>query len=107
MKLMDQLRTALRIRHYSIATERNYCIWVRRFILFHNKRHPKDMASHEIIQFLSHLAVNRNVSASTQNQALYAMKFTHCFPIFRETIKPLPCCFTALDYGKWKRYDYV
>lgn len=77
MKLMDQLRTALRVRHYSIATERNYCIWVKRYIFFHNKRHPKELTSKDLIRFLSHLAVNRQVAASTQNQALCAIVFLY------------------------------
>jgi site-specific recombinase XerD len=77
MKLMDQLRTALRVRHYAIATEKSYCSWVRKFILFHKKRHPKDMGAPEVVQFLSHLVVNRNVAASTQNQALCAIVFLY------------------------------
>jgi site-specific recombinase XerD len=77
MKLMDQLRTALRVRHYAIATEKSYRSGVRKFILFHKKRHPKDMGAPEVVQFLSHLAVNRNVVASTQNQALCAIVFLY------------------------------
>jgi len=76
-KLLDQLREAIRARHYSIRTENVYCDWVRRFILFHNKRHPRDMAANEVTAFLTHLANKRNVSASTQNQAKSALLFLY------------------------------
>ncbi len=76
-KLLDQVRSAIRIRHYSIRTEEAYVQWIKRFILFHNKRHPKDMGAPEINAFLSHLAVNNNVAASTQNQALSAILFLY------------------------------
>ncbi|MCK4297230.1 MAG: integron integrase [Candidatus Marinimicrobia bacterium] len=76
-KLLDQLRELLKIKHYSYRTEQAYVQWVKRFILFHNKKHPKDMREKEITQFLSHLAVNRNISASTQNQALCAIVFLY------------------------------
>ena len=75
MKLLDQLRREIRVRHYSIRTERSYSDWVRRFILFHNKRHPNEMGADEINRFLSHLASDRNVAAGTQNQALCAIVF--------------------------------
>jgi site-specific recombinase XerD len=76
-KLLDQLREAIRVRHYSIRTENAYCDWARRFILFHRKRHPRDMAADEITAFLTHLANERNVSASTQNQAKSALLFLY------------------------------
>ncbi len=76
-KLLDQLRAEIRVRHYSIRTEQAYVDWARRFILFHNKRHPKDMGAGELRDFLSHLAVDRNVSASTQNQAKSALLFLY------------------------------
>ena len=69
-KLLDQLRELLKKKHYSYKTEQSYVQWVKRYILFNNKHHPKDMGEQEITQFLSHLAVKENVSASTQNQAL-------------------------------------
>jgi len=81
-KLMEQVRTALRTRHYSIRTEEAYIHWIRRYILFHNKRHPQDMGEQEISQFLSQLAVKEHVSASTQNQALCAIVF-----LYKEVIK--------------------
>ena len=76
-KLLDQVREAVRLKHYSIRTEEAYVSWIKRFILFHNKRHPKDMGSPEIEAFLTHLAVNRRVAASTQNQAFSALLFLY------------------------------
>ncbi len=76
-RLMDQVREVIRVHHYSLRTEEAYCQWIRRFILFHDKRHPRDMGEPEITAFLTHLAVNRNVSASTQNQALSALLFLY------------------------------
>jgi len=69
-KLLDQVRDAIRRKHYSIRTEEAYIRWIKRFILFHDKRHPKEMGAPEIEGFLTHLAVDQNVAASTQNQAL-------------------------------------
>lgn len=65
-KLLDQVRSAIRTRHYSVRTEEACVQWIKRLILFHNKRHPKDMGTPEINAFLSHLAVNTNVAASTR-----------------------------------------
>lgn len=76
-KLLDRLRAEIRVRHYSIRTEEAYVDWARRFIIFHNKRHPKDMGAEEVRDFLSHLATGRNVSASTQNQAKSALLFLY------------------------------
>jgi integron integrase len=76
-KLLDQVRDAIRARHYSYRTEEAYVGWIRRFILFHHKRHPAEMGPPEITQFLTALAVERHVSASTQNQALAAVLFLY------------------------------
>lgn len=76
-RLLDELRDHLRTLHYSYRTEQQYLFWVRRFILFHGKRHPADMAAAEIEAFLTHLAVERQVAASTQNQALAALLFLY------------------------------
>jgi len=76
-RLIEQLKSVLRTKHYSRKTEQAYVFWVRRFVLFHNKRHPKEMGEQEINQFLSHLAVKENVSASTQNQALCSIIFLY------------------------------
>jgi integron integrase len=76
-KLLDQLSDALRMSHYSYRTEQAYVDWVRRYILFHKKRHPQDLGAQEIRDFLTHLATDRNVAASTQNQALSAILFLY------------------------------
>jgi len=76
-RLLDRVRLAARRRHMSHRTEQSYVAWVRRFILFHGKRHPRDMGAPEVIAFLSHLAVDRKVSAATQNQALAALLFLY------------------------------
>lgn len=76
-KLLDQVRQALRTKHYSLRTEEAYVNWIKRFILFHHKRHPQHLNSPEIEQFLTHLAVEQNVAASTQSQALSAILFLY------------------------------
>jgi len=76
-KLLDQVRDEARLRHLSLRTEATYCGWIRRFILFHGKRHPRAMNAGEITAFLTHLAVNEGVAASTQNQALNALVFLY------------------------------
>jgi len=83
-KLLDRLREALRSRHYSRRTEQTYCQWVKRFIFFHNVRHPAEMAEPEMNAFLTHLAVKDRVSASTQNQALSALLFLYRHVLDRE-----------------------
>ena len=81
-KLLEQLRDKVRHKHYSLATERQYVHWAKRFILFHHKRHPQDMGAVEVEAFLTHLAVDSHVSASTQNQALSALRF-----VYREVLE--------------------
>ncbi|MCU7933196.1 MAG: integron integrase [Candidatus Thiodiazotropha sp. (ex Codakia rugifera)] len=76
-RLLDQVRDRCRVKHYSIPTEKRYVDWIRRFILFHNKRHPSDMAGSEVEAFLTHLAVVGKVAPSTQNQALAAILFLY------------------------------
>jgi len=76
-RLLDQLREQLRVRHYSLRTEDAYVDWVRRFILFQGKRHPREMGAAEVQAFLSHLAVDRKVAPSTQNQAKAALLFLY------------------------------
>lgn len=76
-RLIDQTRNVMRLHHYSIRTEETYIQWIKRFIFFHNKRHPKEMGEKEIRSFLTHLAVDKHVSASTQNQALSAILFLY------------------------------
>lgn len=81
-RLLDRVREAIRTRHYSYRTEKAYVHWIKRFIFFHNKRHPAEMGEAEIGQFLSSLATDSHVSASTQNQALNALLF-----LYREILK--------------------
>jgi integron integrase len=81
-RLLDQVRDAVRARHYSRRTEKAYVAWIRRFILFHGKRHPAQMGAPELTRYLSWLAVEGNISASTQNQALSALLF-----LYREVLK--------------------
>ena len=69
-RLLDRVREAIRVRHYSIRTEDTYVDWARRFILFHDKRHPLQMGPAEVAAFLTHLAVQRNVAPATQSQSL-------------------------------------
>lgn len=76
-KLLDRVRAVARLRHLSLSTEQTYSDWIRRYILFHGKRHPSEMGAEEIRQFLSHLAVEGRVAASTQNQALAALLFLY------------------------------
>jgi integron integrase len=76
-KLLDRVRWQLRVKHYSIRTEQAYVDWIRRYILFHHKRHPNEMGEKEITGFLTHLAIEKNVAASTQNQAFSALLFLY------------------------------
>jgi integron integrase len=81
-RLLDQVREVIRMRHYSIRTEQAYVQWIRRFILFNGKRHPREMGASELTAFLSHLATQHHVAASTQNQALNAILF-----LYRDVLK--------------------
>lgn len=87
-KLLDQARDRLRAMHYSYRTEQTYIDWMRRYILFHRKRHPADMGSSEIQTFLVHLASERKVAASTQNQALSAILFLYREVLHKE-VEPI------------------
>jgi integron integrase len=81
-KLLDQVRNVIRRKHYSIRTEQAYIDWIKRFIIYHGKRHPGEMAEEEVAEFLTHLARDLNVAASTQNQALSALLF-----LYKEVLK--------------------
>ena len=81
-KLLDLVRDRIRVKHYSVRTETQYIQWIRRFILFHGKRHPREMGAQEVEAFLTHLAVQGNVAAATQNQALSALLF-----LYREVLE--------------------
>jgi site-specific recombinase XerD len=85
-RLLDVVRDAIRRRHYSLRTEESYVHWIRRFIYFSGRRHPRELGAAEVTAFLNHLARERNVAASTQNQALSALLF-----LYREALgTPLP-----------------
>ena len=81
-RLLDRVRAALRTRHYSRRTEDAYVAWIRRYIVFHGKRHPAEMGAPEVTRFLTSLAVDGHVAASTQNQALSALLF-----LYREVLE--------------------
>jgi integron integrase len=81
-KLLDLVRDVIRRKHYSVRTEQAYVDWIKRFIIYHNKRHPAEMAEEDVAQFLTHLARDLNVAASTQNQALSALLF-----LYKEVLK--------------------
>ena len=101
-KLLDQLREALQVKHYSYGTEKSYVYWVRRFIYFHNKAHPRNMATREVRAFLSHLAQQEHVSASTQNQALNALVF-----LYRQVIQKELGSIDAIRARRPKRLPVV
>jgi integron integrase len=75
--LLDRLRQAIRLKNYSFRTEQSYVSWVRRYILFHDRKHPADLSAHHVEAFLTHLAVEKHVAPSTQNQALSALLFLY------------------------------
>ena len=81
-RLLDQVRELIRIRHYSIRTEQAYLQWIRRYIIFHGRRHPRELGAPELTAFLSDLAIRGKVAASTQNQALNAILF-----LYRDVLK--------------------
>ena len=102
-KLLDQVRDAIRLKHYSIRTEESYIIWIKRYIFFHNKQHPSELGSVAIEAFLTHLAVDRKVAASTQNQALSALLF-----LYRDVLKtPIELHIDAIRAKKPKRLPTV
>jgi len=101
-KLLDRVRDAIRLKHYSIRTETAYVDWIRRYILFHDKRHPNDMGAPEVEAFLTHLAVHEHVAASTQNQAYSALLF-----LYREVLHQDLGPINALRAQKPKRLPTV
>lgn len=94
-KLFDQVSDLMRRRHYSHRTELTYISWMRQFILFHNKRHPKEMGAPEVTEFLNHLARSRNVAASTQNQALASLLF-----LYKEVLDTTLPWLNEIEYAK-------
>jgi integron integrase len=102
-KLLDHVRDAIRLKHYSLHTEHAYVTWIKRYIFFHDKRHPKDMGVAEIEAFLTHLAVQQKVAASTQNQALSALLF-----LYRDVLRhPLDGSIDAIRARKPTRLPTV
>lgn len=109
-KLLDEVTSLLRMKHYSKRTEEAYITWIKRFILFHNKKHPKEMGEKEINQYLTHLALRENVSSSTQNLALCAIVFLYKHELKKELGelkltwakkgKKLPVVFSRIEVGK-------
>ena len=92
-KLLDQVRDEIRYRHYSIRTEEAYTQWIKRFILYHNKKHPAQMGAKEIKEYLTYLAVKQKVASSTQNQALNALVF-----LYKEVLK-----LEIADFSEFKK----
>ncbi len=102
-KLLDQVRQVIRRKGYSYKTEKSYVAWIKRFILYHGKRHPRDMGPTEIEQFLTYLAVDLNVAPSTQNQALQAILF-----LYREVLqRPIDAELNYLYAKRPKRLPVV
>ena len=102
-RLMAQVRETLRFYHYAYSTEKSYVQWILRYIRFNERRHPKDMGKTEIERLLSHLAINRNVSAATQNQALNAILF-----LYKSVLKsPIEANIRANRASKPKRLPTV
>jgi len=101
-KLLDQMRDVSRTQHYAIRTEKAYVDWAKRFILFHQKRHPKEMGRVEIEAFLTHLAVDRHIAASTQDQALSALLF-----LYKEVLRQEVGSVDAVRARKPKRLPTV
>src|SRR5262245_57193517 len=102
-RLLDRVRDAIRLKHDSRHTEEAYVTWIKRYIFFHDKRHPKDMGAAEIEAFLTHLAVQQKVAASTQNQALSALLF-----LYRDVLRhPLDGPIDAIHARKPKRLPTV
>ncbi len=110
-RLLDQVHNQIKFLHYSSRTEESYIYWIKKFIFYHHKKHPKDMGEDEIRIFLSHLATHENVSASTQNQALSALLFLYRYVLKRDIQliekiekakrpKRLPVVFTRQEVDK-------
>ena len=87
-KLLDRVRETIRTKHYSFRTEQTYVEWIKRFILFHKKRHPKEMGVDEVQAYITYLATERTVAASTQNQALSAILFLYKYVLQKEIVFP-------------------
>ena len=98
-KLLDEVRNVIRLRHYSTRTEESYTNWIRKYVLYHNKKHPRDMGEKEIRDYLNYLSLSQNVSYSTQNQALNAIIFLYKNVIKKEL--------GDLNFEKAKRVKHI
>ena len=98
-KLLDEVRNVIRLRHYSPRTEESYVNWIRKYVLYHNKKHPRDMGEKEIRDYLNYLSLTQNVSYSTQNQALNAIIFLYKNVIKKEL--------GNLNFEKAKRVKHI
>ena len=94
-KLLDQVRNLIQLRHMSRRTAKAYVYWIRRLIFFHNKRHPSKLGVEDISAFLSHLALDQRVAASTQNEALNALAF-----LYKQVLRQEPGDFTEFIRAK-------
>jgi len=92
--LLNQIRGVMRVRRYSLQTEKTYIYWIKKYIFFHDVRHPKEMGAAEVAAFLTHLAVEENVAATTQNQAMFALLFLYK-EVLGVELKPLGGKFTS------------
>jgi integron integrase len=102
-RLLDQVREAIRLRHYSYRTEQQYVSWIRRYILFHGKRHPSELGGDHVEAFLSHLAISRHVASATQAQALSAVLF-----LYKHVLNtPLPWMDSVVRAKRPKRIPVV
>jgi len=92
--LISRVRETIRLKHYSLRTERSYCDWILRYLRFHGLRHPSQMGADQVTSFLSSLAIERHVAAATQNQALAALLF-----LYRDVLKLQPYALLGLNFG--------
>ncbi len=97
-KLLDQVSDVARFRHLSLRTEEAYRNWIKRYIFYHGKRHPKELDAEHVRSFLTHLAVNEKVSASTQNQAFNALLF-----LYRQVLKTAPLNIEGVERARHSR----
>src|SRR6185312_8247952 len=97
-KLLDQVSDVARFRHLSLRTEQAYRNWIKRYIFFHNKRHPADLDAEAVRAFLTHLAVNEHVAASTQNQAFNALLF-----LYKQVLKTAPPDISGVERARQSR----
>lgn len=96
MKLMERVKATMRVKRYSLRTEKTYCYWIRFYIRFNKLRHPATLTGHEVRQFLEYLAIERHVVAATQNQALNAIVFSCRLSVSQQTTSVRPIKYAPL-----------